>query len=146
MPNIVNSTIISEGTSKAIIHFYLESDGNEGEFTNRVLWDPAVDFNVLGAQQRNQIDGSLVPAKVTILQVWFALSWFDATLSFNGVTPLPKIVLARDADFNMDLRGFAGIADLVPYENMSDGKLLISTKDFAPLGSNGMIVLELRKN
>ncbi len=146
MSNIVNTTIISEGTQKAVIQFYFESDGNEGEFTNRLIFDPSTDFNVPWTQQKD-ISGYapvLAAKQMSIMQAWSSTSWFDITLSYDGTVVSPSFVFARDCDFYLDFRYFGGLKDR---ENQDPtGKLLVSTKDFAPLGSNGFLILEVKKN
>ena len=149
MANILNTTILTEGTQKAVLHFYLESDGNEGELVNAPLF-ASVNFNTpLPRQVYAQTDettnfNTLRPPQMTILQMWSSTSWFDFTISFQGTVNVPTLVVARDADFYMDFRYFGGLKDRV--NDTPTGQMLISTKDFAPQGSNGFIVLEVRKN
>ncbi len=150
MANILNMQIINEGSQKAVIHWYMESDGNEGEFQNKVMLDPVTDFAVPVVQQFNE-DRLKLPPSLTILELWSSTAWFDITLGFDGINPAqglpyPMVTIARDADFYMDFRGFGGIKDRTPYTVQPTGKLLISTRDFAPLGSTGFLVLTLRKN
>ena len=146
MPNTLTKTIISEGTQKAIIHFYMEGDGS-GEWINEPLWDPATEFNTLASPQYSGDDGSskqLLPDKLTIIKSWVSASWFDITLSFDGNIIVPVIVFARDADFTLDFGYFGGLKDRT--NDNPTGRLLISTKDFANPGSNGFMVLEVKRN
>jgi len=134
MANVVVKQVLSEGT-KIILYVYLESDGVEGEFTNYVLLDPAVDFDppiMAGARQ------------LTVLQAWSSLSWFDATLSFDDLVPYPNWTFVRDGDGYTDFRYFGGLKDRAGIDHTS--KLLLSTNGFAPLGSKGNLIIELRKN
>jgi hypothetical protein len=133
MSNTVVKQILSEGASKLVLYVYLESDGSEGEFTNYVLLDPAVDLTP-----------PLLSTQLTVLQVWYNFSWFDATLSFDDLTPYPNWTFTRDADGYKDFRYFGGLKDRAGIDHTS--KLLLSTRDFAPLGSKGNIVIELKKN
>jgi hypothetical protein len=145
MANIVDYTLIEDGPKKAIVQFYFESDGNEGEFVNRVILDPYTDFAV--PWQINPDADRLTnptPPRMTILQMWSSASWFDMTLSYEGVTVKPSFVIARDSDFYMDFRYFGGVKDRVT--DTPTGRLMLSTKDFAPLGSNGFLVLEVKKD
>ncbi len=153
MANIINKVLLSDGPKKAMYQFYFESDGAEGELTNYQLLDPnsvgPVEFGYdfvepwdkSGYPQGVQI---VPPSRMTILQMWSSASWFDMTLSYDGTLPLPSFVIARDSDFYMDFRYFGGIKDRVV--DQPTGKLLISTKDFAPLGSNGFLVIEIKKD
>ncbi len=142
MPNIVNKTLITEGTTKFVMHIYLESDGNEGEFNNALLVDFKNDLTVPIVRHLGT-DGFLFP-RMTITQAWWNSSWFDVTLSFDSSIPQPVVVLARDSHNHHDFRYFGGIKDRTTSD--STGNILISTKDFAPLGSNGMLVLEVKKH
>jgi hypothetical protein len=149
MAHIINTTIISEGTQKAVIHWYFESNGIDGELTNYQIFDPATDFNVPWVPQLdtsyNQAAGSrLAPFQMTLLQSWSSASWFDFTISFDGTIVSPTLVIARDADFYMDFRYFGGLKDRTNPD--PTGRLLVTTRDFAPLGSNGFLVLEIKKN
>ena len=145
MANIINKTIVSEGTQKMVVQYYFESDGNEGELKNYVILDPA-DCN---APWNPQVDTTVNPPssrvkQFTILRAWSSSSWFDMTIVGDGATPLPIFVFARDCDFYLDFRDFGGLKDRVT--DVPTGKILVSTKDFAPLGSNAFLVLELKKN
>ncbi len=146
MANISNVEIITEGFKKAVIRFYFESDGVEGEWVNRVIFNPSTDFGTppVGAPNwdANPLQ-SKVP-QITILQAWTSSSWFDITLGFNGSTPSQELVLARDTDFYLDFRYFGGIKDRASV--VPTGELIISTKDFAPAGNNAFLVLEVRKD
>lgn len=150
MANIINTTILSEGTQKAVLQFYFESDGTDGEFVNQVLFNPSTDFNVLANNTRQQVTDpstgimTVKPVQMTILQMWAETSWFDIILGFSGATGVTnQWIIARDAEVYRDLRYFAGVKDRT---TDPDGKLVISTKDFAPQGSVGILVMEVRKN
>jgi hypothetical protein len=75
--------------------------------------------------------------------VWWNFSWFDASLSFDDLVPYPNWTFPRDGDGYKDFRYFGGLKDRAGIDHTS--KLLISTKDFAPLGSKGNMVIELQK-
>lgn len=143
MANTVEKQVIIDGPSKALIRWYLESDGNEGELTNYVLLDPNVDFGQPMPLQLDQ-DNKPKPKQISILQVWFSGAWFDIELGFDGTVPTKAITIARDSQFYLDFRYFRGIKDNTTVD--PTGKLTITTRDFAPLGSSGFLVLELLKN
>ncbi len=145
MANIVNQTIITEGTRQALVHWYFESDGNEGELNNYVLLDPALDFAIPIPQQKDA-DGKVLPPAMTVRKIWASLSWFDITLGFEGTVPNYVLPVARDADFMIDLSDVSGIKDRTEFGNSPTGRLIAKTKDFAPLGSNGFLCLLLRKD
>ena len=131
MPNTIVKTLLNDGPSKAIFSVFMQSDGNEGELTNYVLLDPTVDISPAVDQ-------------VSILQIWYSFSWFDGLLSFDDLVPYPSWALTRDADNYFDFRYFGGLKDRSGIDHT--GKLFFTTTDFAPLGSIGTIVMEVKKN
>lgn len=146
MSNTVSMEIIEEGPKKAVLRFYFESDGTEGEWVNKVIFNPSTDFTqpIVPGVNTDAAPPQLKVPYITILQAWTSCSWFDITLGFNGSTPSQELVIARDSDFYLDFRYFGGIRDRAAV--VPTGELIISTKDFAPAGSNGFLVLEVRKD
>src|SRR5258708_6026067 len=130
MSNRIVKTLLSDGPTKAIFSFYLESDGAEGELNNYTLIDPVQDFAV-------------VPDKLTILQIWYGFSWFDALLTFDDVVAYPSWELTRDSHGYFDFRYFKGLADRSGIDRT--GKLFITTNGFAPSGSLGTLIVEIIK-
>lgn len=132
------------------MHIYLESDGNEGELVNYPIVDPAVDYpDDLGSRNPRPV----------VRQVWHSFAWFDGLLSFDDLVPAPSWMLQRDSASYSDFRYFGGIKERYPEigddgndvdtkdKASSDrtGKVLLSTKDFAPAGSTGTLLLEIWK-
>jgi hypothetical protein len=134
MANTVFKQILSEGKSKILLYVYLESDGNEGELTNYVLFDPV-------SEATPTLD---VTTQLSVVQVWYSFNWFTLKLSFDDLVPYPSWVLVPDEDGYKDFRYFGGLKDRAGLDHTS--KLLISTSGFAPLASNGSMVIELRKD
>ena len=124
-------TMLSDGPSKSIISIFLLSDGIEGELTNYVLLDP-------------QVDLTPTAKNLTIQQIWYSFSWFDALLTFDDLVPYPSWQLTRDADNYFDFRYFGGLKDRSGID--STGKLFLTTNGFAPIGSIGTIIIEVKKN
>lgn len=145
MANTVTRTILNNGSKTLLLHVYLESDGYEGELTNYVIADPEMYDSVM----TNQI---IRPdMKLTISQMWYSFNWFDATISFDELNPVPCWVLPRDSSNYLDFRHFGGLANKLvdPQTNQSTertGKILLSTNEFAPAQSKGSIILEIRKS
>jgi hypothetical protein len=142
MSNTVIRTVLNKGTKQTLLHFYLESDGVEGELKNYVLLDPTV-YDSLYTDKIIRPD-----MKLRVKQVWYSLGWFDALLSFDDLVPSPSWLLTRDGCGHADFRHFGGIAQryIEPQDKKSSdrkGQLLLTTKDFAPFGSMGTIVLEI---
>lgn len=144
MANQVIKTTLGNSNGKITLHVYLESDGNEGELTNYVLIDPTVFYPELITAQDQRANRHI------LTQIWYSLSWFDALLSFDDLIPTPSWLLVRDGQGYNDFRYFGGISDryIDPDNKLSTdrlGRILITTKDFAPLGSIGTIVLEFKR-
>ena len=132
----VTTRIVVEGPSHLVLHAFLESNGYDGELDNHVLLSPV----------------DLTPKKTAdepalrIMQVWYSMVWFDVVLKFGGIVPRPVWTLTRDSQNHIDFRAFGGASDYGPLPpSDQNGKLLISTNGFAPIGSQGSLVLELRK-
>ena len=124
-------TMLSDGPTKSIISIFLQSDGIEGELTNYVLLDP-------------QLDLVPIAKNLTIQQIWYSFSWFDALLTFDDLVPYPSWELTRDADNYFDFRYFGGLKDRSGID--SSGKLFLTTNGFAPVGSVGTLIIEVKKN
>ena len=144
MANQVIKTTLGNSNGKITLHIYLESDGNTGELVNCVLIDPTVFYPELTTAQDQRANRHI------LTQVWHSFSWFDALLSFDDLIPTPSWLLARDGENYTDFRYFGGISDryVEPRDKTStdrQGRILISTKDFAPLGSIGTMVLEFKR-
>lgn len=131
MSHKIVKTLLSDGPQKAIVSYYFESDGVEGELSNYVLIDPVVDF--------------FKPAdQLSIQQVWYSFSWFDALLTFDDVVPYPSWELTRDAENYFDFRYFGGLKDRSGIDHT--GKLFITTNGFTPSGSLGTLIVEVKKD
>ena len=128
-------TKIVEGPSNIIIRATFLGDGT-GELTNQVILSPSD----LLPPRRN-----IKPA-FRISQLWYGLVWFDVTLGFGTLQPNQVWTIARDCDSHCDFRSFGGLSDETtqPPGDMN-GQLWVSTNGLL-LGSQGSIVLELRKN
>ena len=134
MSSLVTKQILNSGTKKVIMHWYLESDGTDGELQDYVLLDPQVDL-ALPPDPKMQL---------SILKIWSGMAVFDVVLKWNALVPTPVWVLVAGADASIDFSYFGGLKDLSGVEH--DGKLLISTNGFAPAGSAGSLILELKKD
>lgn len=146
MANLIRREILNEGTRWVWVHWYFESDGNEGELNDYVLLDPAVDFKVPVAPQISDA-GQLLPPELTVRRMWGATAWFDVIFGFQGQAANDyRFIFARDAEFDIDFTPFSGIKDKSPPENLPTGALICKTRDFAPAGSSGFIIMEIRKD
>ena len=131
----VTVTKLVEGESMLLVRVDLLSDGS-GELVNQVIISPS---DLIPARPNNR-------PTFRIYQLWYGLVWFDAVLGFGTLQPMAVWTIARDCDSHNDFRSFGGILDYatVPPSD-ENGKLWISTNGFAPAGSQGTIVIELRK-
>ncbi len=141
----VTRTLLNNGPRSFLLHTYLQSDGFEGELSNFVIADPTVYDSVL-------TDKVIQPnMKLTLMQVWYSFNWFDGLISFDQLNPVPCWMLPRDASNYFDFRYFGGLANrLVDPQtaqvNERTGKILLSTSGYAPIGSTGTMVIEVRKS
>ena len=141
MANRILKTVIQNGSKSLLLHIYLESDGNEGELVNYPIFDPRIDLD-----EREAIR---YPRPI-VRQIWHSFAWFDGLLAFDDLVPAPSWLLQRDSASYTDLRYFGGIKERYVDPQTKEGsdrtgKVLLSTTDFAPLGSMGTLVLEIWK-
>lgn len=128
---------IVEGSSHLVLRVDMVSDGT-GELTDYVILSPMD----LVPQRSNDI-----PA-FNIVQAWYSMVWFNVVLKVGTVIPITLWTFAKDCDSHIDFRSFGGLVDPNVYNNPpsdDNGKLTISTLGFAPAGSVGSMVFELRK-
>lgn len=132
----VTTRKIVEGPSHLVLRIGLLSDGVSGELDDYVILSPT---------ELNPPRLANAPA-FRIMQIWWGLVWFDATFKFGGLTPRPVWTVTRDNDSHIDFRSFGGLLDYAEIPPADyDGKLLLSTNGFAAAGSQGSIIIELRK-
>ena len=136
-------TQIQDGPSDVVYSLVLKSDGASGELVNYPLIDP--DWLVSGQ------GGPFVPAGLpsgkcfNIQQIWYNFQGFDATLSFDSISPTPVWLMAPSTDSYIDFRPMGGLADRTPAANIPNGTLFLSTDGFASIGSAGSILIKVRK-
>jgi hypothetical protein len=129
---------ISEGETSIIIRVDMLSDGVTGEL---------VQFPILKPTQLNPPHKNNGPA-FRLIQAWYGLVWFDVILGTNTLHPQQLWTIARDSSSHVCFRDFGGLADPCIWEVPPDddqGTLWISTNGFAPAGSQGTIVLDIKK-
>ena len=131
----VTKQVLVEGLNNLVLRVNFLSNGVDGELENYVLLTPA----------------ELTPAKpaapcLRIMQVWWGFVWFNLTVSYGDTVPRPFWNFPRDSDNHVDFRHFGGLSDtqLTPPSG-ANGSLLLSTDNFAPVGSQGSMVIEFRK-
>ena len=131
----VTTQKLVEGPNHLTLQINLLSDGS-GELIDFPIFTPGECNPPLAANRPQFI----------IREAWYGLVWFDVTLKFNGVTPFTVWTFARDCDSHIDFTKFGGLVQYqkVPPENMN-GSILFSTNGFGTAGSQGTIVLDLRK-
>ena len=126
---------IVEGDSHVIIRVHMVSDV-VGELHNYVLLSPS----------------DLVPVRPNtatafrITQAWYGCATFSLVLGYNTMAPAPVWTLPPNAGNHVDFRCFGGLTDYATSPPADvDGKLWVSTIGFNSAGSQGSLVLELRK-
>ena len=128
---------IVEGHSHLLLRVDLLSDGT-GELSDYVILSPSD----LVPPRQNDF------AAFRLMQVWYAMAKFNLTIKVGTVTPSVLWTLAADCDSHTDFRSFGGLIDPLVYTNPqadTDGKLTLTSSGFAPAGSAGTLVFELRK-
>lgn len=140
VPSQVTATKVVEGDAHLVIRFDMLSNGVDGELLDYPVLFPSD----LYPQRRNN------RPTFRIMQVWYGLVWFDVTLRAAALNDGGHTLwtLARDCDSHTDFRSFGGILDQGVYEDPPDedyGILTMTTNGFAPAGSRGTVILELRK-
>lgn len=131
MTNKVVVEKLMDGPRDAILHVYLESDGVAGELERAVILDPHAAFDP-------EVE------KVTITRIWSSLAVFDALLEFNALEPVAVWVVSPENGSEVCFKHCGGLKDRSTVE--SDGKLMITTNGFSPVGSKGVLIIHVRKN
>lgn len=145
MSNHVTRTILNNGSKTLLLHVYLESNGSDGELSNYVIADPELYDSVF-------TDKIIQPnMKLTLTQAWYSFNWFDSVISFDDLNPVPCWLFPQASHNYIDFRYFGGLANrLINPDTATStdrtGKILLSTNGFAPAGSVGTMVLEIRKS
>lgn len=131
----VTTRKVVEGPTNLILHVFLESNGVDGELVNYPILSPSECVPVLANQP-----------SMRVVRIWYSMVWFDITFSWGGLVPRPFWTIARDTVTCVDFEKFGGMIDYATVPPSDDnGKLLITTNNFEPAGSQGSLALEIRK-
>lgn len=128
---------VVEGESALVVRVNLLSNGS-GELVNEPFLLPS---DLQPPRKNNR-------PTFRIEQLWWGLSWFDVTIGAGTLVPVTLWTIARDSGTHVDFRSFGGLIDQNVYTappNDDNGVLTFSTNGFATAGSQGTIVLALRK-
>jgi len=128
---------VVEGPSHLVLRVDLLSDG-VGELNNEVILSPS---NLVPPCSNT------IPA-FRLTQIWSGLTDFDVTIKVDTLTPEVLWTQSSGSDSHLDFRSFGGLVEPTVYTNPlapTDGKLMLSTRDFNVAGKTGTLVLELRK-
>ena len=135
----VTITKLVEGPSVVIVKVDLLNNDNSGELTDYVFFSPT---DASPPHANNQ-------PLFRVMQMWYGAVWFDTTISTGGpIAPYKLWTIARDTNSHTDFRSFGGLTDPTTHSSPPAdtlGVLKISTNGFATAGSQGTIILELRK-
>ena len=140
----VTVTKVVEGQAHLVIRVDMLSDG----LGNTPLSQELVNYPILAPTDLNPPFPNTGPA-FRIMQLWYGLVWFDLVFTIGSIDqPNTLWTLARDCDSHVDFRCFGGLLDRAVYDvppTVDTGILMISTNGFAPVNSQGSLVIELRK-
>ena len=138
MAHTVNIFKIMDGPSHVTLHCFIQGDGASGDLSNFVLLDPSTDLTPAMPTRQDLI----------LKQIWYEMTGFSLTFSFNAITPWPFWTLTQGASLHHDWRFFGGLrdhSDSAGFGLTSDGKLMISTKDLSASNDSASFVLWLEK-
>ena len=136
MANTISITKILDGARLAVFHVFIKSDGASGDLVDQVLIDPTEDLDpALGARPT-----------MTIEQLWYDLSGFDARLEFDYLTDdTAAWTLSGGNGVHMDFCHFGGLKDRSDALD-GTGKLMLTTNGLTAAGDNGTIIIKVRKD
>lgn len=124
-------TKILDGERNAVFHISIVGDAS-GDLADETLIDPVDDLGLASS-----------PA-LTIDQIWYDLTGFDARMEFDYlVSDTPIWSMSGGQAVELDFCGFGGLTDRSPVLD-GTGKLMLSTSGLAD-GDFGTIVLKVRK-
>lgn len=135
-PQVTTFKVV-EGESTVVVRVNFLSDGS-GDLINVPFFSPS-DLNPPRPNTRPTF---------RIDQMWYGFAWFDVTISVGTLAPVPLWTIAKDCDSHIDFRSFGGLIDQNVYSQPpsdDSGILVVSTNNFAPVGSQGTLVLALTK-
>ena len=130
MANTITSQTLIDGDKRAIIKYFIASDGSTGDVSDGVV----VDVSAL-------IDA---PSKVTIEQIWTSFVGCSGVLEFDATTDVGALVIPGDVNMYQDYRSFGGIKDNSGAG--STGDIVLTTTGLATAGDAGHIIIAVRKD
>ncbi len=132
MPVLIQKYTNIDGPRTAVIQVTIESDGS-GELNLEKIIDATFDMYPIGR-----------PTDTTIQQVWWGQSYFDSFLYTNDLVPQLLWVLPVGNDAHIDFRSIGGLKIKKTIDG--NGDILMTTAGFAPLGSKGSYIFEIKKD
>lgn len=135
MPQVTTTKVV-EGAANLIIRVDLLNNDASGELDNYVILSPS---DCVPPRSNNK-------PNFRIMQIWYGMVWFDVVLKYGTLSPEPIWTLTRDSGNFIDFRGFGGVVDTETNPpGDENGKLVISTNGFSAPGSQGHLIIALRK-
>jgi hypothetical protein len=134
----VTTTKLVEGPSVIVVQVDLLNNDASGELSNFTILSPS---DLSPPKPNND-------AMFRVMQIWYQMVWFDVSITTGGINPRKLWTLARDSTNHIDFRSFGGVTDKHIYQTPPGddyGTLQLTTNGFATGGSQGSIILELRK-
>ncbi len=133
MPVLIQKYPIVDGPRSAVFQVTIENDGVSGELNLEKIVDATLDIYPKGK-----------PTDTTIMQIWWGQSYYDSFLYTNDLVPQLLWVLPVGNDAHIDFRSFGGLK--VQKTIDGNGDLLLTTAGFAPAGSKGTYIFEIKKD
>lgn len=135
MAHTANITKLLDGDRSAVVHIFIQGDGQSADFSKLTLIDPNVDLcPKLGRR----------PC-LTITEIWYDLGGFDAKLEFDYLNDETGVwALTQSNGNHLCFDSIGGIKDRSPVDGT--GKLMLSTFGLLSASACGSIIIKVRKD
>ena len=133
MTHTVNVTKIIDGSRYAVLHVFVEGDGQSADLENSVLLDPSED----------EVSDAV---RYVLEKVEYDLYKFMGRIEFDtgGVTPNLILVMTPNGGNCVDFREDGGLKDRIN-PLTGTGKVLFSTVGLNEANAQGSFVMKFRK-
>ena len=121
MPHIMNKTILSEGTERIVMHYYIESDGS-ADFNLEPFLDPQLDVDVPMGAVIDSGSGLMRIPRLALVEAWYHMNGISTTFVCEGSPNFTALVLTPGDDSHSDYRRFGGIKDMTVTNKQQPGR------------------------
>ena len=133
MANIVNTRLLLNGPSIAIISVYMKSDGASGDLVDYTLIDPVVTLGLKAGD------------RLALAYITYNFAGFDSCIEFGSglINPTFKWVVSEGTNYPIDFEPFGRLHD----DSGLDGtcKLQITTTGFTSSADQGSMLIKVHK-